>query len=377
MLLVARCLTRLAHISLFILSAAVGGIKRPLEANSRGVAGTKRTFNLESGETMRVTTEVQLYRIIGKMKGSRNCKGVRQEVYRQASLVGAWYGCDTEEASIHYTPSYAAGNGYSTSDLQFELLFPSVEATGRFVGMVHDYLERHRFLLEDGYTMFEGPTAEVHDLSQLQWANSAHYTRRKQAEVNDHVDGQSPACDSILSATTVVDLLNDPGVMLQSLEDPNLLAREKLKLFACHILPKARKKHDNEASNRLYMSEAFRNYYNGTMTFEQAPYFAVRFLGRGERLAVIPGSPILKTRIWVELECRFVDSMFFESRLKPEAEKIGENKWKTFIWVDSPEITEECLNVKYDLTMQAWAEYEIQQQPLGDADVDELLEDVA
>ncbi len=89
-------------------------------------------------------SHVPLYRVTGQLPCSRNCKGIRQEVYRQASTFAALYGLGNEQQNINYGDSYPNGYGFPAADLHFNLLFHSNEKSKQFVNAIEQFFAFHQ-----------------------------------------------------------------------------------------------------------------------------------------------------------------------------------------------------------------------------------------
>lgn len=114
---------------------------------------------------------------------------MRREVYRQASLAGAYYGQRTQELSIRYNSSdNNSKEDYPTADLHFELLFMSVEGANRFIGALHNFfVDRHYGQLFEQEPLADlNPTPEFHNPAELALVMTNHYALTRKLDAEQH-----------------------------------------------------------------------------------------------------------------------------------------------------------------------------------------------
>jgi hypothetical protein len=211
--------------------------------------------------------------------------------------------------------------------------------------------------------------------------NVADYFRDRGAEHREgsyDADQESPECDSVTTGISSVSVQNDPEKQLQMLEDPACLAFERLpKAYKCHVAPKCLKIHDKHPSNLLYLSWSFHQYLDGLNS--DAPLMSVR-LGEdcGDVLVDVPRGRVSKRKLDVEIE--WVDNDVargFEARLKKTARRLENkrNTWRVPVFVDNGEIMKECLQIKYEDTIQQWRTRGLRCAELTGDEVAELMQD--
>ena len=294
------------------------------------------------------------FQVEAKIVGAKRMKGIRAAVYRNAEEHLACY-------SLNHSRSIWYDEG--SENLQITLLFENKDNARRFRTFLDHWYLNNPMAVKSGDVLVEKEIAMVH-------VPSSH--NLIDVQLSDYVAGASDSPvqsliefmtlpSSVSSAVSIVSDMDDPLYKYQSLERPQEFSETGTKPYRCHLKPKAKfAKLANESNNQLAGTWLFHQWLDGLHTFadeeDDVPILALKPVTDNIDEVFFPGPPPTKrSRVDIIIEFRESNKAdLFESHLKEGSKRIDDKKLQTFVHVSNPAVFCDCLQWKYEDTINKW-----------------------